>query len=118
KVVDVILARGVRSLRDGDTLAGGGPAAATYSKLGDDPTVGKLVIDHNRVSVVIEAATGVSRKCLKQIVDRSGARQPRARFVVDGEDGVNHLHILAWADGAIGIRWSTDTTSGRSTGID
>src|SRR5207248_4631133 len=81
KVVDVILARGVGSLRDGDTLAGGGTAASTYSKLGEDPTVGKLVIHHNRVLIVIEVPTGVGRKCLKQIIERSGARQPRAGFV-------------------------------------
>src|SRR5437879_3978282 len=100
KVVNVILAGGVGTLRDGDTFV---IISTGYSELTHQPAVGQLVVDDDRVAIIIVGAGGARQSRLPQGVDWSRPRQPRAGLVVHRHDGIDHLYILGGTDRTIRV---------------
>ena len=74
---------------------------AGNGELAQHPAVGKLVIDDNRVAVVVVLTR--SGQSTKQGIDCGGSRQLRAALAKHRKGRVNHLHVLRAADSAIWV---------------
>ena len=100
KAIAVIRAGGIARDGDGDALVGRDPGAC---ELADDPAVGELVVDHDRVAVAIGLANAA-----KAGPDRGDARRPQHRgtrgLVEDLIAFVDDLDVLRRAHLAIGVR--------------
>src|SRR5258708_9045252 len=78
--------------------------------LGYEPTPGQMVIEDDRIAAIRErrrASTELAetaKSCPKCVDRRWPELQCTARFVIDCERHVHHLHELRGADGAIRVR--------------
>ncbi len=86
-------AQGVGRLGDGHAVEEGRPRGG---ELAQDPTVGELVVEHDRVAAVVGLA--VAPEAGPQGVVGRGSEQQRAGLAVDGERQVGHGHVVARAD--------------------
>ena len=112
KVVAVPGARSITGLRNGDTLVLRHSGASRRCELADNPTVGKLIVNHDRITVAtILAGAAKSRP---NRADRDGTKDRCAgHFVKNLKPFVDHLDVLRFADFTICIRWGAITADSR-----
>ena len=70
-------------------------------RLRDHPAIGKLVVFHDRVTVVIRLA--ITAEAAPQRIDGDGTKKGRATLVEHREVGVDDLDVVVRPDAAIGV---------------
>src|SRR6185369_15916525 len=102
EVVDVVRARRVAGLRDGDALVEWRRCArACEGELAEQPAVGHLVVHDYRVAVVVRRAYPAERR--EEAAQLEGSGERRARLVPDTHEQVGLLYVVIRADRAVGV---------------
>jgi hypothetical protein len=102
-LVELVRSRRIGGLRDRDALRKGPALEAGERELRQHPAVRQLVVDRDRVAVVCQRA--VAAEAREQQVAEDRPRQALAvGLAVDGEGGVDPLHVLRLAHGAVRVR--------------
>ena len=90
----------VARIRDGDALVERALARAGEGELRNHPALRELVVEDDRVAVVVRAA---ERRAREDRVARGRGHDLGARLRVDGVVGVDPLHVVVGADVAFGV---------------